>query len=199
MSALVLVRHAPTAYNAAKRLQGRLDVPLDDAGRERAAWAAGRIVAEFGPGMRVLTSPLSRARDTADVLAEHAGGRAEVDDALTQRSYGVWEGLTWAEVGQRWPEEVERRRGGLDPRIDGWEGQAEVYERVGTALRLAWDDARAVAVVSHGSTIALGLLSLLGIDPTSQVLGRVPHTSWTVVRPVESGAWHIEAFALGAD
>ena len=211
MSAIILWRHAPTPNNLDGVIQGSLDVSLDETGRARAAWAASHIAALYGDpviprevagstsALRVFSSPLVRARETASALTSLVGGDVVVDQAFTQRSYGAWEGLTWDEVKRDFPDEFARRQRGLDPRISGWDGQRDVAARVLEGLERIWDDANPAVVVSHGSPITLGLLAAIGEPASSVVLGRVPHAAWAVVRRAESGAWHIEHFGLGAD
>ncbi|WP_062079100.1 histidine phosphatase family protein [Demequina globuliformis] len=198
MTTLVLWRHSRTGYNAAGRLQGSLDIPLGPEGQEQARRAAGQIVSAYGAHLRVVSSPLVRARASALELAKLVSVPVEVQDALTQRSYGVWEGLTGAEVSRRWPQEWAAKQRGEDPSIDGWGKAADVSARVGKALRALAGDARPTVVVSHGSAIQLGLLNLLELVPTSRILGHVPHAAWSVVTQSESGAWHLEHYGLGA-
>jgi len=203
MRRVVLMRHAPTPSNADGRVQGRLDVPLDDAGLARAAWAADRVAARYfargWSGLRIFSSPLRRCVQTAEALALVIGGEIVVDEAFSQRSYGAWEGLTWDEVRRDWPEQWSQRESGIDPDVPGWDGQAEVAERVFAGLERIWDDEVPAVVVTHGSPITLGLLAAIGQPASSTVLGRVPHAGAASVQKVESGAWHIEAFGLGAD
>ena len=199
MSGMILWRHARTDYNADGRLQGSLDIPLGDEGHAQAMHAARRLVREYGTELVIVSSPLSRAVDTADALASLTGGEVEVDARLTQRPYGVWEGLTWADVQARWPDELERRQRGEDPDIPGWGASPEVASRVGEALHDHWDPQRLTVVVSHGSALSLGLRDVLDLDPLSRALGSLPHAAWHEIMRVDSGAWHIEAFGRGAD
>lgn len=199
MGALILWRHARTEYNAEGRLQGSLDVPLGQEGRSQAAAAAHAILERYGAEPRIVSSPLSRALDTADELATLTDAEVIADEAFTQRPYGAWEGLTWADVQARWPEEFERRKRGEDPDIPGWGRSADVARRVKAGLVEHWDPDQVTVVVSHGSAIQLGLTVVLGLDPLSRALGSVPHAAWHEIRRVESGAWHIDGFGLGAD
>jgi len=203
MSRIILWRHAPTPSNEGGVVQGTVDVELDDAGRERAAWAAEQLAARFRARgverVRVFSSPLRRAVETAGALTALIGGEVVVDEAFSQRSYGIWEGLTWEQIERDWPEEFARREAGLDPRIPGWDGQEAVAARVLAGLERLWDPQVPAVVVTHGSPITLGLLAAIGEPASSLVLGRVPHAACASVLKVESGAWHIEAFGLGAD
>ena len=100
---LILVRHGRTALNAAGRLQGRIDEPLDDVGRKQAA-----IVAEHvGPVDLLLSSPLRRATETAAAF----GIPYETDERWIELSYGIFEGVavadTPSEAWDRWQDDVD--------------------------------------------------------------------------------------------
>ena len=199
MSSLVLWRHARTDHNAEGRLQGSLDIPLDADGRAQAAAAAARIAAHVGDHARVVSSPLARATASADELSSLLGVETVVDGAFTQRPYGVWEGLTWDEIRERWPEDYDRRHRGEEPFIEGWGSSAHVAARVGEGLRRWYDTEVPTVVVSHGSAIQLGVLDLVGLDTSSRAFGKIPHGAWHVLTLSDSGAWHVDAFSQGAD
>lgn len=100
---MALTRHGETDWNAAKRLQGSSDVPLNDVGRAQAAESAARFLDAEWHG--VVTSPLSRAVETGRIIAEGLG--VEVHGShhgLRERHYGHAEGLTDAEAAERWPD-----------------------------------------------------------------------------------------------
>jgi len=196
MTTLILVRHGRTAYNAEGRLQGSLDVPVGEAGRQQARAAASSLKAAYGTPDRIVCSPLLRAADTAAELSVLTGVPARADARLTQRSYGEWEGLTWDEVRARWPEDYIRRHRGEDPRIAGWGRAADVSARVAEALAEACEGADVVVAVSHGSAIMLGSLALLGLDVHATTLGKLPHGHWNVL--VSSpGHWSLARYGLG--
>jgi probable phosphoglycerate mutase len=178
-------------------------VGLDAAGAARAAWAAERIAARYfsrgWKGLRIYSSPLRRATQTAETLTAIVGGSVEIDPAFDQRSYGAWEGLTWDEVRRDWPDQWDQRERGVDPDVPGWDDQATVAARVLEGLERIWNPDVPAVVVSHGSPITLGLLAAIGQPASSTILGRVPHAGAASVQRVESGAWHIESFGLGAD
>jgi len=198
MTSIVLVRHAPTEYNVADRLQGTLDIALGEAGVAQARAVADALVGQYGAPDLLLTSPLARAAQTAAAVGEAAGVEVVADARLTQRSYGAWEGLTWDEVRARWPQEYARRMEGLDPRIDGWDATAAVGARVAAALEEAAVGRELVIAVSHGSAILAGTLTLMGLDAYSGVLGHVGHGRWNVLRRRAAGEWTLERFAIGA-
>lgn len=91
---LWLVRHAETEWTIAKRHTGNTDVPLTEAGREHARSLAPVLAAQ--DFSLVLSSPLSRARDTADLSG--LGGRCQLRDALKEYDYGAYEGITTQEI-----------------------------------------------------------------------------------------------------
>lgn len=166
MTTLVLWRHGQTDYNLAGRVQGRVDIALNDTGRAQAAAAAPGLAA-LGPS-RVVSSPLERAHGTARELGALTGLPVTIDDGLLERSFGVWEGLDRAAMEKGWPEEFALWRGGGDPVGVGVETRAHAAERVGGALARIADDApedATVVVAAHGAAITLGTTHLLGLDP----------------------------------
>lgn len=95
MLTLVLTRHGLTDRSEPEQHLGqRIDVSLNDAGRAQAQALAARLAAL--PLDRVVTSPLFRARETAEILA--GGVRIEADPRLKEMNYGAWEGRTYAEI-----------------------------------------------------------------------------------------------------
>jgi probable phosphoglycerate mutase len=199
MTTLILWRHAPTGYNLEQRLQGSLDIPLVPHGRAAARAAAERIGALYGPIAAVVSSPLTRAKQSAVELGAVARVDVVEQPGLTQRPYGEWEGLTWNEIQQRWPQEYDRRMQGLDPRIEGWGESAQVAERVGAALRSIALSGQTVVAVSHGSALTLGVADLVGMGPSAVTLGHLPHAAWNVLRQGSQGDWRIDGYALQAD
>ena len=103
-----LLRHGQTAWNAEMRIQGQLDIPLDDTG----LWQAQRLaLALSGEHLdAVYSSDLQRARQTAAPLAAAAGLPVQLDPGLRERGFGSWEGHTYAEMEQRYPLETRRWR-----------------------------------------------------------------------------------------
>ena len=92
---LYLVRHGQTAYNAERRLQGQLDIPLDDEGRRQAHALAERLY-EAGPRFDALySSRLSRARETARVIGEKLGLEPFVIDGVEEINFGRFQGHTF--------------------------------------------------------------------------------------------------------
>jgi probable phosphoglycerate mutase len=141
-----LVRHGQTDWNLAKRIQGSSDIPLNGTGRAQAD-ATGRALAG-GAFTAIYASPLSRAVDTARIISGHLGlGEPERLEAVAERRYGEAEGLTGAEILERWPEGAP---------VPGRESREQVVERALPALLDlgARHEGEHVIVVSHGGVIS---------------------------------------------
>ncbi len=153
-TATLLLRHGETALSVERRFAGRGDAPLTEAGRRQAAAAAGRLAARGGIDL-IVTSPLQRARRTAEAVAEATGAAVQVDDALVETDFGDWEGLTFAEAAARWPEEVPAWLASAEVAPPGGESLAMVARRVLGALDrlLAAQSGRTLLLVSHVTPI----------------------------------------------
>jgi ribonuclease H / adenosylcobalamin/alpha-ribazole phosphatase len=149
----LLLRHGQTPMSVQKRYAGRSDVPLTDTGIRQAAAAAKRL-ASAGIGV-IVTSPLQRAVQTAEEVAAVTGTPVVTDDGFRETDFGAWEGLTFAEVRERWPSEITAWL--ADPAVapPGGESFAEVSERVTIALNrvLANRGRQTVLIVSHVTPI----------------------------------------------
>lgn len=151
---IIAIRHGETAWNVDARIQGHLDIPLNDNGR----WQARRLaeaVAREGLGA-IYASDLGRALETAQALAQVTGLPVVTHRGLRERGFGIFEGLTFAEVEARWPEAALRWRR-RDPEFgpQGGETLREFYARcVAVAGALAEPHAgQAIALVAHGGVM----------------------------------------------
>jgi len=106
MTRIILVRHGQTEWNRVERFRGRADVPLDNTGMAQAD-ATGRRIATGWQVSAVYCSPLSRAVKTAEAIAGHFGLVVQPYPGLVDIDYGLWQGLTPAEVQRQWPELIE--------------------------------------------------------------------------------------------
>ena len=104
MIKLILVRHGETDWNAQRRYQGQSDVPLNDAGQRQAAALAQRL--EGVDISAIYSSDLRRARQTATAIASLHPLPVRDEPRLKEISFGRWEGLTYGEIQERWPEEM---------------------------------------------------------------------------------------------
>ncbi len=151
---ILAIRHGETAWNVDTRIQGQLDVPLNDKGRWQAARLAEALAGE--ELVAIYSSDLQRAWQTAAPLAEAAGLVPRPERGLRERAFGVFEGLTWAEIERDHPEASERWRR-RDPEFgpEGGERLAEFYARcVDCITALAQrHPGEAIAVVAHGGVL----------------------------------------------
>ncbi len=145
MTSLYLVRHGETDWNAARRIQGNTDIPLNDMGRSQAATTGKLLARREWDG--IYSSPLSRAVETASIIADLVGlGEPVLIPAIAERNYGEAEGLNWEQIESRFPG---------DTVVPGRETHEEVAERVIPALMsLARSrPGESLIVVSHGGVI----------------------------------------------
>jgi broad specificity phosphatase PhoE len=153
---ILFVRHGESENNANGRLQGRNDSPLTDRGRTQAATLAAWLLERGFRWSTAYASPLSRARETAEILAEKTGfPRPVVDEDLAEVSVGSLEALTRDEIGERYPTFMSRAIADLG---DFSEFGGESYDsvqartlRVLTRLQKTHREAAdQVLVVAHG-------------------------------------------------
>ena len=148
------LRHGETAWNVAQRIQGQLDVPLNERGREQAARLA---LALQGEGLAAIhSSDLQRAAATAQALADACGLPVKHDAALRERAFGRFEGETYTDIEARWPEDALRwRKRDVDFAPGGGETLRNFSDRcVSTITRLAHAHrGEAIAVVAHGGVL----------------------------------------------
>jgi ribonuclease H / adenosylcobalamin/alpha-ribazole phosphatase len=161
---IILVRHGETALTAQGRYSGRGDVPLSDQGEAQAMAAAGRVAGIARDVAAVVTSPLSRCTRTAELIAAELGGvDVTVMPDLTECDFGEWEGLTFAEVRERWPDAMAAWLGSTRVAPPGGESFEAVAKRAQAAMGavLRAYPSEVVVVVSHVSPIKLILRDAL--------------------------------------
>lgn len=159
------IRHGQTAFNATQRIQGHLDVGLDDTGRWQAR-QLGAALADAGIAA-VYSSDLARARDTAAPLAAACGLPVLTQPELRERHFGFLEGLSYAEIEARHPEHARRwrqREPGFSP---GGGESLEVFSArcVAAFTRLARaHPGQTIAVVAHGGVLDCLYRAASGIE-----------------------------------
>ena len=186
MRHLLRVRHGESLWNAEGRIQGQACAGLSPRGHDQ----AHALASSYGPALhlllevdatavRIVSSDLQRAAETAAPLSVSLGIAAEHDPRLRERSFGRWEGLSHAELVAREPERYQRwTTGGDVMREIGAETAAELAERVAptlAALLRSTPLGGVTVAVSHGGSIWHGLHRLLGLRPRS--LGPVGNAS----------------------
>lgn len=152
-TSMLLLRHGQTPLSVEKRFSGVGDRPLTEVGLAQAGAAARRL---RGCGaVAVVASPLRRAVQTADLVAAEVGVAVTVDEGLRETDFGDWEGYTFAEVQQRWPDQLSAWLASPDVAPPAGESFADTARRVRQARDrvLAAYGGRTVVVVSHVTPI----------------------------------------------
>ncbi|HEV6964901.1 MULTISPECIES: histidine phosphatase family protein [Roseateles] len=151
---IVLIRHGETAWNRATRIQGHTDVPLSPLGLAQAERVAEALAEE--PFAAIYSSDLSRARQTAQALARIHELDVRLDAGLRERAFGRFEGLSWSEIDQGYPEDAARwRRREPDFAVGGGESLISFSERCLAAARraAAAHPGQSIALVAHGGVL----------------------------------------------
>lgn len=155
---IILIRHGETAWNAERRLQGHLDIPLNAEGERQARLLAGALAAE--PIDLIVSSDLQRARQTAQAVATLRGMPLQIEPGLRERCYGGFEGLLYSEIEQRFPAEFAAWQARdvdaiLPTGKNCGESFRQFYARATTAiLGLAQAHAgQTIAMVAHGGVL----------------------------------------------
>lgn len=155
---ILLIRHGETEWNRMRRMQGHIDIPLNDAGRRQAQALAAALAAERPQAIYV--SDLQRARDTAQPAADLLDLPVTLDPALRERCFGAFEGMMYEEISAKYPEAFARMQA-RDPhaQFPAGERKAETldgfYRRaVGAVARIARrHDGGRLAIVTHGGVL----------------------------------------------
>lgn len=170
MIKLYLVRHGETDGNVQQWYQGSTDVPLNEKGRGQA-----RCLSRFWQDVHIdgiYSSTLSRAKETADIIAEPHHLKVVPDAALREVSFGEWESHTYREIAEKWPGEIEAfYASGGTMRARGGESFQDVTDRIVPRTKEILSqhhDGDTVVIVSHGASIRCLLFGLLGLE-----LGRI--------------------------
>lgn len=159
----VIVRHGRTAYNAQGRLQGRTDNPLDEVGEEQATRVARHLKSTVGADAFVVCSPLIRARQTAQAIANELELEVSVDERWIEIDYGSLEGVRQIDVpGDIWSK--WRQDPSFAPELG--ESLVAVHERVASACDDLMNrlEGRTAVVVTHVSPIKSSIAWALGVD-----------------------------------
>jgi probable phosphoglycerate mutase len=145
MTRIALLRHFPTGWNQAHRLQGQVDIPLTDEARARLHTLA--IPAPWDRA-RLITSPLERARETTEILAR--GRRFTLDPRLVELSWGDWEGKRGKDLlADPASGYVDVEHWGWHRRPPGGESPGDVWDRVRPALAEIAADPAPALLIAH--------------------------------------------------
>jgi len=167
---ILLIRHGETAWNAVRRLQGHIDIPLNEEG-ERQAGALARALADENIDV-IVASDLQRAVQTAQAVAGHHDGvPLQTDAQLRERCYGVFEGMLYAEIEQQYPTDyVLWQARDIDavmpPGVRVAESFRQFYARAVAAIS-AWagrHPGQTLVIVAHGGVLECAYRAAVGMS-----------------------------------
>ncbi len=190
---LYLVRHGESCYNAEGRVQGQSDVPLSPLGEEQSEAVATALCRV--PLTAIYSSPLLRARQTAERIAAHHGLPILFDDRLQELHAGIFQGKLRRELPLLFPEEYAAWSTG-DPFyvIPGGQSRQQVRERGAAALRdIAARHTGHTAVVGHGALFRFALAALVAGENTLE-LPPLANGSITTIAYAREGTFRLLAY-----
>jgi probable phosphoglycerate mutase len=206
MTRFVVIRHGETEWNVANRVQGHGDSRLTAAGRAQAQSLALRLAGEHFD--LLVSSDLGRALETAQPLAEASGHAIRRDARLRERSFGDGEGLSYEEIGKRYPgafpkvgtaSASESSEADIDPdyAIPGGESRRQFHERVAGAFEsMAAEHPEArIVVVTHGGVLGALYRHVHGIPVAAARRIPIANASYNAVSCHGPGAWTVHAWA----
>ncbi|KIL22933.1 hypothetical protein B4133_1152 [Bacillus altitudinis] len=182
MTAICLVRHGETDWNAAKRIQGRTDIPLNDTGKWQAEQTG--LYLKDAHWDVVISSPLSRAKETAHLILQHVHAPLVIMDDFIERDYGDAEGMSFEERQKLFP---NKQYPNMEPLSALQDRMLEGIEKV----RATYPDQR-ILIVAHGAAIHALLTSLadehMGIKDTRLENACLNYVEWT------DGEWKVNDY-----
>jgi broad specificity phosphatase PhoE len=179
---LLLIRHGQSTWNREHRIQGQLDPPLSEQGQHQAALLGARLAGRKFSAF--YASDLSRALETADVIAQAVGLRPEPARSLREIYLGEWEGLRTEEIAERFPQAWSSWTEEPDwDLVPGGEGAAIFDARVSRALDeiMQLHQHGDVLVVTHGGVIQIALHRVVGRPPQGLFPFKIQNGSITLL------------------
>ncbi|MDQ3588255.1 MAG: histidine phosphatase family protein [Actinomycetota bacterium] len=187
MKTAYVVRHGRTDFSSRGIYSGRAEVPLTQVGREQAAHAAQSL--RLAGVDAVYTSPLGRARVTAEAIAAATGTALRVDERLTEVDYGPIEGLDRSAAEERWGEAFRSwRERPFEAHLPGMEPLADALARARAVTADALAGADRPALVGHQGILRLVLMALGHIERDDYFTTRLPEADPLPVAVGEAGA-----------
>ena len=165
MTQIIFVRHGQTEWNKLGRYQGQANVPLSEVGRKQAAALAAKFPIENVDV--IYSSDLDRARETAETFARNFGLEVHPDTAFREIFFGDWEGLTYDQICEGWPNMMDKFFTDPDKmRMPNGEGFQDVQDRAVQRLKeiIAENEGKTIAIAAHGGVIRTMLVWILHMD-----------------------------------
>ena len=178
---LILVRHGETEWNVLRRYQGQTDIPLSARGKQQAELVAERLVGQKIDA--VYASDLSRAWETAQIIAEKNGLEVSPEQRLRELKFGVLEGLTFDEAETRYPDMIAAWLEDFNNTPEGAETIASFNVRVASLMDdfKRKHDEEIVLLVGHGGSLSETLRVVLGLSSEKRWYLEMENTSLSEV------------------
>jgi probable phosphoglycerate mutase len=199
MTRLCIVRHGETDWNAGKRIQGHIDIPLSAMGHAQAR-AVGNALSDEGFAA-IYASDLTRTRQTAEATAHLAPHSVQVpvqlDPGLRERHYGVFQGLTYTECEARYPAAYASHKS-RDPRFAPEGGESllafagRLAQTFDTIVRR--HPGESVAIFTHGGVLDIAYRQAAGKSLTAPRDFAIPNCGINWIE-IESGCWTLLSWA----
>jgi probable phosphoglycerate mutase len=194
-TALCLVRHGETAWNAEGRVQGQLDIPLNGAGLAQARSVARVLSKEKFAA--IYSSDLTRARQTAQPAADLLQKQVALSESLRERHYGVFQGMTYTEASERIPEGYARFKA-KDPEYDFGTGESlsRFNERALACIRdlVEKHAGENLLVVTHGGVLEMVYRHATGRGLSTPRDFEIPNAAINRIE-IEGSRWRVSVWA----
>ena len=164
---LLLIRHGETEWNTLCKFQGCTDIPLAKEGIKQAELLKNRLNGNFD---YIYSSPLSRAFETANILASNTDKEVTIDPEIREINFGEWEGLTIHDISEKYPDIFKAwRNDKIESYICG--GDSSMHNAANRAKKCILDivlkhRGKKIAIVAHGGIIKAGIIGIFEWDMT---------------------------------
>ena len=195
---LCLIRHGETTWNAERRLQGHIDIPLNAKGEVQARQMAQALKDAKLTFDVLYTSDLKRASDTANAVVQLFGVQAKVESTLRERHFGALQGLSISEAPllrpDIWQAHISRD---LDHELEGGESIQQFSLRVQMALDQiqAQHSGKTILIVSHGGTLDMMYRIASNQALSAERVASVPNASLNWITHRQGDGWTVEQWA----
>lgn len=195
MTRLCLIRHGETDWNAGRRIQGQLDIPLSALGHAQARATANALKGEGFAA--IYTSDLRRARQTAEATAHLARLPLLIDTGFRERHYGIFQGLTYEECEARHPAAYARHKA-RDPRFvpEGGESLLDFAARLAVAFAAVVErhPQESIAIFTHGGVLDIAYRQAAGRPLVTPRDFAIPNCGINWIE-IEAGCWSLLSWA----
>ncbi|MFV0343017.1 MAG: histidine phosphatase family protein [Anaerocolumna sp.] len=161
-----LIRHGETEWNKLGKFQGSTDISLSEEGIKQAHLAADVLKGKFD---HIYASPLSRAKHTAEIIGEASAIVPQIEPHIKEINFGLWEGLTFEEIKEKFPKEFTSWRNPLEGYLMSEDISVKnAGKRAGDTIRrlVTKHPGKKIAIVAHGGILKAGIIDLFHWDMT---------------------------------